>query len=129
MTLVSDARRMLAVKPVGEPDAGNPHVRFDQRGGETDCLCGTAPFLDSAVTLPSPTSKHAPARSAEQALCRATQAEAAAPSSVLTKPFTATRRTTATSGAPPAASGAKTAAVGATSSAEKLGFGPAEGAG
>ncbi len=26
----------LAVKPVGEPDAGNPHVRFDERGGETE---------------------------------------------------------------------------------------------
>ncbi len=25
----------LAVKPVGEADAGNPHVRFDERGGET----------------------------------------------------------------------------------------------
>ncbi len=25
----------LAVKPVGEPDAGNRHVRFDERGGET----------------------------------------------------------------------------------------------
>ncbi len=24
------------VKPVGEPDAGNPHVRFDERGGETE---------------------------------------------------------------------------------------------
>jgi len=36
MTLVSDARRMLAVKPVGEPDAGNPHVRFDERGRETE---------------------------------------------------------------------------------------------
>jgi len=23
------------VKPVGEPDAGNPHVRFDERGWET----------------------------------------------------------------------------------------------
>src|ERR1700730_17382399 len=22
----------LAVKPVGEPDAGNPHIRFDERG-------------------------------------------------------------------------------------------------
>ena len=22
----------LAVNPVGEPDAGNPHVRFDERG-------------------------------------------------------------------------------------------------
>ena len=25
------------MKPVGEPDAGNPHVRFDERGGETEC--------------------------------------------------------------------------------------------
>ena len=25
----------LEVKPVGEPDAGNPHVRFDERGEET----------------------------------------------------------------------------------------------
>jgi hypothetical protein len=25
------------VKPVGEPDAGNPHVRFDERGWETEC--------------------------------------------------------------------------------------------
>ncbi|MGH9351633.1 MAG: hypothetical protein ACRD2G_05670 [Terriglobia bacterium] len=24
------------VKPVGEPDAGNPHVRFDERGWETE---------------------------------------------------------------------------------------------
>ncbi|MGH9454001.1 MAG: hypothetical protein ACRD2O_08535 [Terriglobia bacterium] len=23
------------VKPTGEPDAGNPHVRFDERGWET----------------------------------------------------------------------------------------------
>ena len=29
----------LAVKPVGKPDAGNPHVRFDERGRETaGCL-------------------------------------------------------------------------------------------
>src|SRR4029450_13021467 len=26
----------LAMKPVGEPDAGNLHVRFDERGGETE---------------------------------------------------------------------------------------------
>ena len=26
----------LAVKPVGEPDAGNRHVRFDERGWETE---------------------------------------------------------------------------------------------
>jgi len=25
----------FAVKPVGKPDAGNPHVRFDERGRET----------------------------------------------------------------------------------------------
>jgi len=25
----------LAMKPVGEPDAGNPHVRFDEKGWET----------------------------------------------------------------------------------------------
>jgi hypothetical protein len=48
MTLVSDARRMPAVKPVGEPDAGNPHVRFDERGGETDCSLA-APRLSSTL--------------------------------------------------------------------------------
>jgi hypothetical protein len=26
----------LTMKPVGEPDAGNPHVRFDERGEETE---------------------------------------------------------------------------------------------
>jgi transposase len=38
------------VKPVGEPDAGNPHVRFDERGWETErCRMAqaTAPILDS----------------------------------------------------------------------------------
>ncbi len=30
----------LAVKPVGEPDAGNPHVRFVERGGETEQWLG-----------------------------------------------------------------------------------------
>ena len=24
------------MKPVGEPDAGDPHVRFDERGWETE---------------------------------------------------------------------------------------------
>ena len=36
-------------KPVGEPDAGNPHVRFDERGWETErCRTAqaTAPILD-----------------------------------------------------------------------------------
>jgi hypothetical protein len=36
------------MKPVGKPDAGNPHVRFDERGGETEPpKATTAPFLDS----------------------------------------------------------------------------------
>src|SRR5579875_1996956 len=41
--------REPAMKPVGKPDAGNPHVRFDERGGETGCLRNTAPLLDSTV--------------------------------------------------------------------------------
>src|ERR1700674_422039 len=39
-------------KPVGEPDAGNPHVRFDERGWETErCRMAqaTAPILDSTL--------------------------------------------------------------------------------
>jgi len=47
LTLISTTRRVPAVKPVGKPDAGNPHVRFDERGGETDRSRGTAPLLDS----------------------------------------------------------------------------------
>src|SRR5215213_8425385 len=42
----------LAVKPVGKPDAGNPHVRFDERGRETGCCRmaqATAPVLDSTM--------------------------------------------------------------------------------
>src|SRR3954452_9374965 len=38
------------LKPVGKPDAGNPHVRFDERGRETErCRMAqaTAPVLDS----------------------------------------------------------------------------------
>jgi hypothetical protein len=38
------------VKPVGEPDAGNPHFQFDERGSETGALPhaqATAPILDS----------------------------------------------------------------------------------
>ena len=36
------------MKPVGKPDAGNPHVRFDERGGETEPpQAVTAPLLDS----------------------------------------------------------------------------------
>jgi RNA-directed DNA polymerase len=40
----------LTAKPVGEPDAGNRHVRFDERGWETErCRMAqaTAPILDS----------------------------------------------------------------------------------
>ncbi len=40
--------REPATKPVGKPDAGNPHVRFDERGGETNRRA--APRLSS--TLP-----------------------------------------------------------------------------
>jgi hypothetical protein len=51
MTLaVSDSFVCLMVKPVGEPDAGNPHVRFDERGWETErCRMApaTAPILES----------------------------------------------------------------------------------
>src|SRR3954447_21714310 len=46
----------LAVKPVGKPDAGNPHVRFDERGRETGCCHmaqATAPVLDSTVQGPA----------------------------------------------------------------------------
>jgi hypothetical protein len=38
----------LAATQVGEPDAGNPHVRFDERGEETERLpIGSKPLLDS----------------------------------------------------------------------------------
>jgi hypothetical protein len=44
----------LAVKPVGEPDAGNRHVRFDERGWETErCRMAqaVARILDSTFRL------------------------------------------------------------------------------
>jgi hypothetical protein len=38
---------------IGKPDAANPHVRFDERGRETEPLAqrlnATAPFLDSTI--------------------------------------------------------------------------------
>ena len=37
----------LKANPVGEPDAGNPHVRFDERGPETGQQFATAPVFDS----------------------------------------------------------------------------------
>ena len=39
------------MKPVGKPDAGKLHVRFDERGGETERTSSvTAPLLDSTQT-------------------------------------------------------------------------------
>jgi hypothetical protein len=40
----------LKVKPVGKPDAGDPHVRFDERGWETGQYA-TAPILDSTSKI------------------------------------------------------------------------------
>ncbi|HEY8671217.1 MAG TPA: hypothetical protein VIL63_10295, partial [Terriglobales bacterium] len=43
----------LTVKPVGEPDALIGHLRFDERGWETErCRMAqaTAPILDSTIT-------------------------------------------------------------------------------
>jgi hypothetical protein len=40
----------LTMKLVGKPDAGNRHIRFDERGQETECCHmaqATAPVLDS----------------------------------------------------------------------------------
>ena len=51
----------LAVKPVGKPDAGNRHVRFDERGWETGrCRMAqaTAPILDSTNPDMRPWSPH-----------------------------------------------------------------------
>jgi len=42
----------LTMKPVGEPDAGDRHVRFDERGWETErcrMVQVTAPILNSAI--------------------------------------------------------------------------------
>jgi hypothetical protein len=47
-------RRGPAMKSVGKPDAGNPHVRFDERGRETGrrhTAQATAPFLDSTKSV------------------------------------------------------------------------------
>jgi len=41
----------VEMRSVGKPDAGNAHVQFDERGGETERIdvieADTAPFLDS----------------------------------------------------------------------------------
>src|SRR5262249_27007750 len=50
----------LAVKPAGKPDAGNRHVRFDERGWETGrwpTAQATAPILDSTIAVWRPPSR------------------------------------------------------------------------
>jgi hypothetical protein len=44
------------MKPVGKPDAENPHVRFDERGWETGrrMIAAPAPVLDSTTDLVEP---------------------------------------------------------------------------
>jgi hypothetical protein len=45
----------LSMKPVGKPNAGNRHVRFDERGWETGrrrMAQATAPILDSTEITP-----------------------------------------------------------------------------
>src|SRR2546427_3847767 len=49
-----DLVRESTVKPVGKPDAGNPHVRFDERGWETGRRFASvlAPILGSTGGSP-----------------------------------------------------------------------------
>src|SRR6266849_2241660 len=49
--------RGLCENSVGKPDAGNRHVRFDERGRETGRI-GTAPFLDSTLPQAQQTKIH-----------------------------------------------------------------------
>jgi len=61
----------LAVKPVGEPDAGDRHVRFDERGWETErCRMAqaTAPILDSTFFGHAASSWKSPLRDQKQTL-------------------------------------------------------------
>jgi hypothetical protein len=39
--------KALRLATTAKPDAGKPHVRFDERGGETGRARDTALFLDS----------------------------------------------------------------------------------
>ncbi|WP_456682810.1 IS110 family RNA-guided transposase [Bradyrhizobium sp. USDA 3311] len=39
----------LVTKPVGKPDAGKPHVRFDERGEETERATSASPRLSSTL--------------------------------------------------------------------------------
>jgi hypothetical protein len=46
------------MKPLGKPDAGNPHVRFDERGRETAPACwGLRPSFDSTKVAGSAAAK------------------------------------------------------------------------
>src|SRR5437867_9147159 len=50
-----------AMNPVGKPDAGNRHVRFDERGEETErCRMAqvTAPLLDSTALIRATSRSH-----------------------------------------------------------------------
>jgi len=47
------------MKPVGEPYAGNPHVRFDERGVETERWPHGPKQPRLSSTLPSETLEHA----------------------------------------------------------------------
>src|SRR5215471_4209697 len=61
--LARASRRPLRVhvtKSVGKPDAGNPHVRFDERGTETGLLLRSRKPRRSS-TLPSPGRSYGPA--------------------------------------------------------------------
>jgi len=51
--------REPVVKSVGKPDAGNRHVRFDERGRETTG-CHSVPVQHPSSTLPNPISEHIP---------------------------------------------------------------------
>jgi len=53
------ALREPVAKSVGKPDAGNRHVRFDERGRETTG-CLLAPVQRPSSTLPNPNSEHTP---------------------------------------------------------------------
>ena len=46
-----------AMKPVGEPDAVAPHVRFDERGWETGALAIGPKLPRPSSTLPPPVSR------------------------------------------------------------------------
>lgn len=58
------------MKPVGKPDAGDPHVRFDERGRETERhSSATAPVLDS-TTLMIMSALEARGRASVRTLCQ-----------------------------------------------------------